>query len=717
MDDMPQHKRPWIEKTPVSAPGRDDVDLMKNISVLYVEDDADIRRHLAEFLRRRVGKLYIASNGQEGLELWRQHRPEVVVTDIMMPVMGGLKMAELIQRENPSVPIIVTTALNETESFLKAIDLGIDKYVIKPINTELLLHAIQKSAWGVKAGLEIQLAATVFDASSDAIIITDSDNSIISVNAAFCEITGYSAQDVIGQTPEILNSGRHDIGFYHAMWRDLLETGRWSGEVWNRRKNGEIFAELLTINAVRNYRGEISHYVSIFADITEHKQTEEHMRHLAHYDALTNLPNRTLFNDRLGQALINAQRDNGKAAVMFLDLDRFKNINDTLGHGIGDLLLQEVAVRLTGCVRQGDTVSRLGGDEFVVLLPELNDEKDARLVAQKLLNAAVFPMVLEGRELHISASIGISYYPMDGANAETLMKNADVAMYRAKEEGRNNFQFYHASMNARSFERLAMETSMRYALNRGEFDLYYQPRFSLPEGKIVGAEALIRWNHPDLGLVSPGLFIPLAEETGLILPIGEWVLKQVAAQGKAWQQAGFPPLLLAVNVSARQFRRVDFAGEVLQILRNSGFDPHHLELELTESTLMTHVEENIETLKKLNALGIRIAIDDFGTGYSSLSYLKRLPVDILKIDRSFVSEVPDNRDGAAIVEAIIAMAHSMGLHIIAEGVETAEQLEFLQMRKCSEIQGYYFSHPLPAEQFEQLLLEMQAMDDKLQDPR
>jgi len=714
MDDMSQHKRPWIEKTPVSAPGRDDSDLMKNISVLYVEDDADIRRHLAEFLRRRVGKLYIAANGQEGLELWRQHRPEVVVTDIMMPVMGGLKMAELIQRENPSVPIIVTTALNETESFLKAIDLGIDKYVIKPINTELLLHAIQKSAWGVKAGLEIQLAATVFDASSDAIIITDSDNRIISVNAAFCEITGYSAQEVIGQTPEILNSGRHDAGFYHALWRDLLETGQWNGEVWNRRKNGEIFAELLTINAVKNYRGEISHYVSIFADITEHKQTEEHMRHLAHYDALTNLPNRTLFNDRLGQALINAQRDNGKAAVMFLDLDRFKNINDTLGHGIGDLLLQEVAVRLTGCVRQGDTVSRLGGDEFVVLLPELNDEKDARLVAQKLLNAAAFPMVLGGHELHISASIGISYYPMDGANSEALMKNADVAMYRAKEEGRNNFQFYHASMNARSFERLAMETSMRYALNRGEFELYYQPRFSLPEGRIVGAEALIRWNHPDLGLVSPGLFIPLAEETGLILPIGEWVLKQVAAQGMSWQQAGFPRLSLAVNVSARQFRRVDFAGEVLQILRNSGFDPHHLELELTESTLMTHAEENIETLKKLNALGIRIAIDDFGTGYSSLSYLKRLPVDILKIDRSFVSEVPDNRDGVAIVEAIIAMAHSLGLHIIAEGVETTEQLEFLQMRKCNEIQGYYFSHPLPVEQFEQLLLEMQAVDDKLQ---
>lgn len=706
-----------MRSTPASTSGKEDVDLMKNISVLYVEDDADIRRHLSEFLRRRVGKLYTAANGQEGLELWRRHRPEIVITDIMMPVMDGLKMAELIQRENPSVPIIVTTAFNETEFFLKAIDLGIDKYVIKPINTELLLQAIQKSAWGVKAGLEIQLAATVFDASSDAIFITDSANRIISVNAAFCEITGYSAEDVIGETPAILNSGRHDAGFYQSMWQDLLETGQWNGEVWNRRKNGEIFAELLTINAVKNYRGEISHYVSIFADITEHKQTEEHVRHLAHYDALTSLPNRTLFNDRLGQALINAQRDNGTAAVMFLDLDRFKIINDTLGHGIGDLLLQEVAVRLTGCVRQGDTVSRLGGDEFVVLLPELNDEKDARLVAQKLLNAAALPMVLQGYELHISASIGISHYPMDGTNIETLMKNADVAMYRAKEEGRNNFQFYHASMNARSFERLAMETSIRHALNRDEFELYYQPRFSIPEGKIVGAEALIRWNHPELGMVSPAQFIPLAEETGLILPIGEWVLKQVVAQGKAWQQAEFPPLSLGVNVSARQFRQADFAGKVLRILRDSGFDPHHLELELTESTLMTHAEVNIETLQRLNALGIRIAIDDFGTGYSSLSYLKRLPVDILKIDRSFVSELPDNRDGAAIVEAIIAMARSLGLHIIAEGVETAEQLEFLQMYKCNEVQGYYFSHPLPVELFEQLLLEMQAADNKLQAPQ
>ncbi len=702
MDDLMQMETAEREKKPAA---KGIANFLKSASVLYVEDDAEVREQLVRFLKRRVGMLYVAENGQEGLEIWRRHKPEVVVTDIMMPVMDGLKMAEAIRQEDPSVPIIVTTAYNETEYFLKAIDLGIDKYVIKPVKTELLLQAIQQCAWGVKADLEMQLAATVFDASSNAIVITDTRNRIIAVNAAFCEITGYADTEAIGQTPTILSSGRHDASFYKAMWNSLSDTGVWIGEVWNRRKDGEIYAEWLTINTVKNSRGEITHYVAIFSDITEHKQTEEHVRHLAHYDALTDLPNRTLFNDRLGQALIQAHRNRCKAAVMFLDLDRFKVINDTLGHSVGDLLLQEAALRLKGCVREGDTVSRQGGDEFVVLLPEIADEEDVYAVAQKLLNAIAQSFMLDGHELHVSASIGVSFYPNDGADAETLMKNADVAMYRAKEMGRNNYQFYHADMNARSFERLAMETSIRRALEREQFELYYQPRIEALGGVIVGVEALIRWHHPDLGLILPAQFIPLAEETGLILPIGEWVLRIAAAQGKAWQQAGLPPLFVAVNVSARQFRQADFAGKVSRILQDTGFDPHCLELELTETTLMTHAEENIETLKKLKETGIRIAIDDFGTGYSSLGYLKRLPVDILKIDRSFVSDVTDNRDDAAIVEAIIAMARSLALHVIAEGVETVEQSQFLQARKCDEMQGYYFSHPLPVEEFERLILE------------
>ena len=443
--------------------------LLKSTSVLYVEDDADIRAQLSEFLARRVGTLHVAANGREGLVAWRRHKPDVVVTDIMMPIMDGLEMAEAIRDENPSVPIIVTTAYNETDFFLRAIDLGIDKYVIKPINTDILLQAIQKSAQEVKSDLEMQLAATVFDASSNAIFITNTENRIIAVNTAFCQITGYGEREAIGQTPALLRSGKHGADFYHALWQCLRETGRWGGEIWNQRKNGEIFAERLTINSVKNSRDETTHFVAIFSDITEYKQAEAHVQHLAHYDILTDLPNRSLFSDRLGQALINAQRNRCKAAVMFLDLDRFKIINDTIGHGVGDLLLREVAARLTDCVRQGDTVSRLGGDEFVILLPELHIAEDVCLVAQKLLNATALPFVLQGHELNISASIGIAFYPDDGATAESLMKNADAAMYQAKEVGRNNYQFYHGDMNARSLERLAMETSMRRALEKGQF--------------------------------------------------------------------------------------------------------------------------------------------------------------------------------------------------------------------------------------------------------
>ncbi|OFZ67351.1 MAG: hypothetical protein A2V79_07660 [Betaproteobacteria bacterium RBG_16_56_24] len=686
---------------------------MKSTSVLYVEDDPDIREQLSRYLERRVGKLYTAANGMEGLEAWRRHKHDVVVTDIMMPVMDGLKMAEAIRMENPSVPIIVVTAFNETEFLLKAIDLGIDKYVIKPINTELLLQAIRKSVAGVKADLEMRLAATVFDASSDAILITDSENRIIDVNAAFCEITGYSKEEALGQTPTILSSGRQDAERYHTLWENLKETGRWSGEAWSRRKNGELYTEWLTINSVKNNHGETTHHVAIFADITEHKQAEENVHRLAHYDALTDLPNRTLFNDRFSQALINARRKRCRAAVMFMDLDRFKVINDTLGHSTGDLLLQVMTARLKDCVRQGDTVSRLGGDEFAILLPELGEVEDAYLTAQNLLEAATIPFMLQGQELNISASIGISIYPDDGVSAETLMKNADIAMYRAKEEGRNNCQFYHTDMNTRSIERLAMETSIRHALEERQFELYYQPKISVASGKVVGVEALIRWNHPERGMVLPMEFIPLAEETGLILPMGEWVLQEAVAQGKAWQVAGFPPLFVAVNVSARQFRQANFAGKVGQVLLDSGFDPHHLDFELTETTLMTNADENIETLNKLNAMGVRIAIDDFGTGYSSLNYLKRLPVDILKIDRSFVSGVTDSRDDAAIVEAIIAMARSLRLTVVAEGVETVEQLKFLQMNNCDEIQGYYFSRPLPVAQFEQLMIEIESVGNRL----
>jgi diguanylate cyclase (GGDEF)-like protein/PAS domain S-box-containing protein len=683
--------------------GENDATLLKQFSVLYVEDDEDIRDQLVHFLKRRVGALHVATNGHEGLLAFDAHKPDIVVTDILMPVMNGLQMAEKIKRLSSATPIVVTTAFNETKFFLQAIDIGVDKYVIKPVNTDALGDILLQCAHTILTEVERRLSATVFDNSSDAIMVSDHKNRIISVNSAFCEITGYAREEVLGKDPKMLSAGRQQREFYLELWNSLGETGKWSGEIWNRRKTGELYPEWLSISTVKNNHGGITHYVGIFSDITERKQAEERVRHLAHYDALTDLPNRTLFHDRLQQALIQALRSHEQVAVMFIDLDRFKVINDTLGHCVGDLLLQAVAQRLTNCVRQGDTVCRQGGDEFVILLPTIIHAEDAALVAQKILDSVIQPYYLENHELHISSSIGISFFPNDGTSAEILMKNADVAMYRAKDLGRNNYQFYLAVMNERSFERLALETSLRRAIEHGELELYYQPLVGTNDGALIGMEALVRWHHHDLGLILPSQFIPLAEETGLIVSIGEWVLRTACTQAQAWCKQGYGQLRMSVNLSARQFRQPDFVGSVRAIIKDSGFDPHYLELEVTESMLMHNIEDNIITLNELKTMGIRIAVDDFGTGYSSLSYLKRLPIDTLKIDRSFVGEVIENRDDAAIVEAIISMAQSLMLKVIAEGVENQEQQIFLEAHRCDEMQGYYFSHPLPANQFVELL--------------
>ena len=680
-----------------------DTSLLKQFTVLYVEDDEDIRDQLTHFLRRRVGTLHTAVNGHEGLLAFEALKPDIVVTDILMPVMNGLEMAEKIKEISPSTPVIVTTAFNETHFFLKAIDIGIDKYVIKPVNSELLGGVLLQCARSMLSEAERGLSAAVFENSSDAIMVSDHDNRVISVNPAFCEITGYLREEVIGKNPGMLSAGRQPREFYQEMWNCLRGSGRWDGEIWNRRKSGEIYPEWLSISTVKNQQGETTHYVGIFSDITERKQAEERVRHLAHYDALTDLPNRTLFHDRLQQALIQAQRSHDQVAVMFIDLDRFKIINDTLGHNVGDLLLQAVAQRLTNCVRQGDTVCRQGGDEFVILLPQISHAEDAALVAQKILESVNRPFVLDGHELHIGASIGISFFPADGVDTETLMKNADVAMYRAKELGRNNYQFYLSDMNARSFERLALETSLRRAVEHDELDVYYQPLMDAHSNKLVGMEALVRWHHPDLGLVNPAQFIPLAEETGMIIPIGAWVLRHACMQAREWHKQGHGALRVSVNLSARQFRQTDFAGSVRRILDETGFDPHYLELEVTESLLMHNIEENIVVLNELKAMGISIAVDDFGTGYSSLSYLKRLPIDTLKIDRSFVNDVNSNHDDAAIVDAIISLAQSLTLKVIAEGVETSDQQNFLESHQCDEMQGFLFSRPVPAAEFTALL--------------
>jgi len=444
-------------------------------------------------------------------------------------------------------------------------------------------------------------------------------------------------------------------------------------------------------------------------DLEERKRVELSIRHMAHHDALTGLPNRTLFRDRLTHAMAQADRYHQRLAVLFLDLDRFKAINDTLGHNVGDQLLKIAAERLRSCVRDCDTVARLGGDEFTVIVDDIMEVQDAAVVAQKILDILSQPFNLHGHEVFISVSIGITLYPTDDESADNLLRNADSAMYRAKEYGRNNYQFYVADMNVKARARLMLESSLRRALDRGEFALYYQPRVDLFSGRVIGAEALLRWRHPEIGLVPPVEFIPILEETGMIIPVGDWVLRQASQQNRAWQEMGLPPIRMAVNLSVRQFIQKDLAESVLRVLEQVGLSPKYMELEITEDLLLEHNQTNIITLTKLRNQGIHISIDDFGTGYSSLSYLKRLPIDTLKIDQSFVRDIDTDPDNKAIASAIIAMASSLHLNVLAEGVETDEQLAFLRAQGCNEIQGFSFSHPLPAEEFERLLREGRHM--------
>ncbi|MFA7242283.1 MAG: EAL domain-containing protein [Sulfuricellaceae bacterium] len=577
------------------------------------------------------------------------------------------------------------------------------RIVGKALNASDLLNGalwiIEDMSGYREAEENLRLAAKVFDSSVEGILITDAASRIVNVNRAFTQITGYTAAETIGQSPTLLSSGKHDAAFYQNLWASLKEVGQWRGEIWNRRKNGEIYPEWLTISAVKNEKKITTNYVAVFSDITSRKQAEEHLNYLVNHDALTGLPNRTLFLERLMLALAHAHRNDKMAGVMFFDLDRFKIINDTLGHASGDLLLQAVAQRVGAILREGDTVARLGGDEFTVIVEGVSSEKDIAHIAQKIIDAIAKPLDLCGQEVFVTASVGISVYPNDGVDTQTLVKNADAAMYRAKDQGKNNYQFFKADMNARAFERLTLENSLRRALERSEFELYYQPQRDIATGQVVGAEALIRWRHPEMGLVLPDRFIPIAEETGMILPIGEWVMRTACAQNKAWQDAGFPLMHIAVNLSGRQFKQKNLVGVIKGILAETGLDAEYLELEITESVIMEQATETIATLGEMKALGLQLSIDDFGTGYSSLSYLKRFPIDTLKIDRSFVRDITTDEDDAAITTAVIALAHSLKLMVIAEGVETAEQLAFLSAHGCDEMQGYYFSRPLTAEAF------------------
>ncbi|HSV28319.1 MAG TPA: EAL domain-containing protein, partial [Candidatus Omnitrophota bacterium] len=542
----------------------------------------------------------------------------------------------------------------------------------------------------------------------EGIVITDPNGIILSVNPAFTEITGYPAEEAVGQTPRLLKSDHHDDAFYSAMWAELKAKGQWKGELWNRRKSGDVFLEHQTISMVPGPDGRPVRYVAVFNDITELRRKDERIRHLAYHDPLTALPNRQLLNDRLEHALNMCRREGRQIAVMFLDLDRFKVINDTLGHDVGDNLLREVAKRLSGAVRAVDTVARLGGDEFVVLIEHPDSPRAVAQVAEKIIHALTAPVELGDNVVHVTTSIGISLFPNDGDDLTALMKNADTAMYAAKSAGRNGYHFFSRSMNDKAQWRLELENEMRLALDRQEFELFYQPKVDMATMRPDGAEALIRWRHPTKGVISPADFIPLAEETGLIVAMGEWALLEACSQMRRWREEGLGDVKVAVNLSARQLVGTGLFALVSAALELNELPPGLLELELTESAVMHETERAIAMLEGLKTLGVSIAIDDFGTGYSSLSYLKKLPLDTLKIDRSFVMDIETNEQDAAIVRTILAMAETLRLDVVAEGVETQSQVDFLSATNCGKCQGYFFSRPLPAADFAKWVRERQT---------
>jgi diguanylate cyclase (GGDEF)-like protein/PAS domain S-box-containing protein len=543
---------------------------------------------------------------------------------------------------------------------------------------------------------KLRLSATVLEHIADGVVVIDIAGRIIATNPAYTQITGYTESEAIGRDWSLTRSGRHDDAFYHAMWLELIDSGFWRGELWNKRKNDELYLEWLTVSAVRDNYAVITHYVGVFSDITKVKESQEKLDHMAHHDPLTTLPNRLLFQDRLQHALLRSERDGEHLAILFIDLDRFKNVNDTLGHHVGDELLKKVATALTGRLRQGDTLARLGGDEFIVLLENIDGELAAAHVAEKLVSMFEEPFIVADYELFVTASIGVSLYPGDATDLNMLIRNADVAMYQAKARGRNGFQFYAPSMTGEGVERLRLEAMLRRSIEKHEIFLHYQPQVDIESGRLIGVEALVRWENAEVGLVPPARFIPLAEDTGFINQLGKWVMLEACRQMIRWEVAGLSVPKMAVNLSVKQFERGSIVNMVAGILEETGLAPQRLQLEVTESVIM-NTGDALVFINDLHSIGVGLAIDDFGTGYSSLAYLKQLPVQTLKIDRSFIKDISTDINDEAITIAIIQLGKSLNLSVIAEGVENEEQAAFLLRHGCNQAQGFLYSRPVTAQ--------------------
>src|SRR5579864_3721100 len=684
--------------------------------LLLIEDDAtDARLIQGALADARGGPFDVAwvRKLADGLERLREENIGAVFADLFLPDSRGIETLDRLLSVVPPVPVVVLCGLDDEDIALRGVQRGARDYLLKGYLdsyafSRALHNMIERRAMEDALFIEKERAQVTLDSIGDAVLSTNISGKVTYLNLVAESLTGWSREDATGRS---LAEVFHIIdGTTRESCRNPMElaikqdrtVGLASNCILIRRDGAESAIED-SAAPIHDRQGRVTGAVVVFHDVSAAKAMTVQMSELAQHDVLTGLPNRAYLNDRIAQAITIAHRHSGKFAVLFLDLDHFKHINDSLGHPIGDTLLQSVARRLVSCVRDSDTVSRQGGDEFVVLLSEVAHAKHAALCAQKLLTMLKAPNFIGHHGLEVSASIGISIYPDDGLDPETLIKTSDTAMYQAKEHGRNNYKFFEQEMNIRAVERQSIEEDLRGALERREFMLHYQPKIDLQTGAITGAEALIRWIHPQRGLVSPLMFVPVAEDSGLILPIGMWVRREACLQARAWQDAGLPPLSVAVNISVVEFRDENFLESIRAILKETRLEPRCLELELTESVLMQHAEATTSVLQQLKAMGVYLAVDDFGTGYSSLSYLRRFPIDALKIDRSFVREITSNPDDATIVSAVISMCRSLRQRVIGEGVETRQQLAFLQNQRCGEGQGYYFSRPVLPEQFAKLL--------------
>ena len=630
--------------------------------------------------------------------------PDLILCDWHLPQFSGKRALALISEMGHDIPFIIVSGGIGEEAAIDALRQGANDYVLKdrPARLGEAVRRVLRD-WQLRkdheaAQEQLRLAERAFQNTAEGITVTDSDGKILSVNPAFEQITGYSRDETLGQNPRILKSGHHDEAFYKGMWHTLVEVGHWRGEIWNRRKNGDVYPEWLTISAVKDAEGETTHYVGVFTDISHIKEAQNQINFLAHHDALTQLPNRALFHERFSHALMHAKREEVSLALLFIDLDRFKTVNDTLGHPVGDQVLLEVSRRMSQVIRASDTLARLSGDEFVLLLEEETSAQHVGVVANKLMQLFSQAMHIGEHELVVTASIGICLYPNDGDDPDVLIRHADRAMYEAKQQGRNTYRFFTKALSEGAFERLMMENHLRHALKRGELTLHYQPQVDLETLQLQGVEALVRWQHPEQGMIPPGLFIPLAEEIGIIGDIGAWVLHTACQQISAWDREGFIVPRIAVNLSVQQINREGLIQLVTDELGNSDLLPERLELEVTESMLMRDPDLSRAILSELKGLGVKFAIDDFGTGYSSLAYLKLLPLDRLKIDQSFVQDIGRDDNDEAIVKAIIALSENLGLEAVAEGVEEEGQAQFLKSEGGRSAQGYLFSRPLPADQ-------------------